>query len=332
TRGIEADFDRKYGVVVVNNDTLREFYPNYKELLKRGDPSATGYARPDGPIWVAKALAYARERGYNVILDGTMSGPTSTLRVAAEFRDAGYRVHGEIVAGPRHRSRRQVLKRYLEQCEEIGFGRYVSERKHDQTYAGVLDTADAVERSGLFHRIRVRDSSGEVLYLNELADSGDMVRPPGGARAAILKARACRPSGRAVTEHVRFLKQAAKSLEGGPWARELTGIAHSLPFSGPVPVGAPRLESDICPMLEEAAARSVRTLRLVAGAELGTDSVENDFHSAYRRLDWRPMGERPIDPSGEVSYQDMKKFLIGSSYPMAVLGSRQISSSLRRAS
>ncbi|MGH3804595.1 MAG: zeta toxin family protein, partial [Pseudonocardiaceae bacterium] len=242
-----------------------------------------------------------------------------------EFHDAGYSIEGEIVAGPRHRSRRQVLQRFLEQREDKGFGRYVSERKHDQGYLGVLDTADAVEESGLFQCITVRDPTGDILYRNELTDSGAMALPPGGARAAIIRARATQPSGRTVTQHIRFLKAVAESLRDRKWTPEIVGIARSLPYSGATRLDDQAPEVDPGPALDNVFDLASRTTRRANCAALSPDAVDSDFHGDYRLLAWQPMGTHPEWPRGEVSYRRMRPFLIGSAHAATALdaGKRQ---------
>ncbi len=294
--------------VVIGNDLLRDYYPNYRKLLRLDDPAATSYARPDRLIWIARALAYAREHGFNVILDGNTSNPISAAERIREFREAGYRVEADVVAGPRSRSRRQVLSRYLNQREREGFGRYVSESKHDSTYDGVLAAIAAIEKGRLVDRLTVNSPEGELLYANELDSTGSWLRPA-GACEVIQRARAQLPSGRDITKHCRLLREAVRTLDSKRWSTEIAGIAATLPFSRCPTQATDGSIGSVSAVIDRVFSSASRTRHQLGSHALRASETIPAVGPSSTRSGWRALGNSVSGDMGgsQVSLDELQK-------------------------
>jgi hypothetical protein len=117
-----------------------------------------------------------------------MRGEGYFARPAGTFRQAGYRVEVAIMAVPEAQSRLGILDRYDAQVQTTGHGRLTLRDNHDSAYAGVLVTAEAIERDHLADDVSVYRRGNVVLYHNELGEDGTWRDPP-GLREAIERER-----------------------------------------------------------------------------------------------------------------------------------------------
>lgn len=179
---VSADLQVSDGAVEFSTDELRAYHPRLTYLLRHDVERANPLTDPDARRWVQMAVRYAIEHRYNVLYDGTLSRPDAARETAQVFRDGGYRTAVVFVATPAANSSLSVLTRYQDQVERRGHGRFI--HNHDETYDGVLRTADAIDTEHLVDEVRVYRRGGTLLYANELTGQGQWQNPP-GLRGAI---------------------------------------------------------------------------------------------------------------------------------------------------
>lgn len=172
------------GGVELDGDLFRGYHPRYDELLAEDDRRAAYYTDFDAGRWLDKATSYVTERRVNVVLEGTMRRPAFVAQTCDRYRAAGYRVEAAILAVPEALSRLGVLQRYQQQKAARGHGRFSTSETHDAGYAGLLDTADAIDRDGLADAVTVYRRGGTAVYANRLNPTGRWREPP-ATRAAI---------------------------------------------------------------------------------------------------------------------------------------------------
>ncbi|WP_433165399.1 zeta toxin family protein [Kribbella sp. CA-247076] len=139
-------------------DLYQPHWPVLRTSLA-SEPAEDSYYTADGLRWTAKALAYAREHRYDVILET----PLLEANDVVEFTAAGYRVEVAIVAVPEAVSRLGVLDRHLRELEVYGYGRLADPALHDAACQRVLDVAEAVDRERIVDDVAVLRPDGELL-------------------------------------------------------------------------------------------------------------------------------------------------------------------------
>ena len=157
------------------------YHPAYAGLLADDAERACFFTDHDARRWVDKALSYAAEQRLSVVFDSTLSRPATAETITSRFRAAGYRFQIAFVAAPAALSRLGVISRYVEAVAARGHGRF--SLNHDETYDGVLEVADLVDRAALVDRLDVYRRGGQHLAGYELPRADP--RGDTGARAAI---------------------------------------------------------------------------------------------------------------------------------------------------
>ena len=92
---------------VIDPDEYKTRLPEYKNLVDSKSEYAGLNAwevHEESSDMKKAALAMAREKGANVVLDGTLSNIRSVLKTIAEFKEAGYNVEGAYMHLPRETS------------------------------------------------------------------------------------------------------------------------------------------------------------------------------------------------------------------------------------
>ncbi|TAE31645.1 MAG: GNAT family N-acetyltransferase [Cytophagales bacterium] len=168
-----SQFSKSGGAVVVNSDELREYHPQFENLQQTQFDKASFLVNPDTVKWQQKLIAATAESGRNLILDGTLEGtPDPILQTMQQLRERGYTIQLSILAVPAVSSRLGIYKRYENQIEREGQGRWVGMETHDRLYAQIPQTITLLETEQAIDRIHIYGRSigsvSPLLYENWL--------------------------------------------------------------------------------------------------------------------------------------------------------------------
>ena len=115
--------------VVIDADKIKTMLPEYSELFQQQSKYAGLNAwevHEESSDIVKAALDMAKERGINVVLDGTMSSAGSALKKITPFENAGYRIEGAYMYLPREESTVRGMGRGMNlDYSDVGSGRFV---------------------------------------------------------------------------------------------------------------------------------------------------------------------------------------------------------------
>jgi UDP-N-acetylglucosamine kinase len=179
------------GTLDVSTDLLRPFHPRFPELLvgdERVLAELDGDIDLDARAWLDLAFGHAIGQRVNVVVDSNLADPARAAGFAARFAAADYRVEVVFVAGPAALSRLGVLQRYQSQVDQLGHGAYCPTPIQDRNYAGVLDTADMLDRTVSVDLVVVQRRGGARLHRQDRTAAGEWDPAP-GARQAIQAER-----------------------------------------------------------------------------------------------------------------------------------------------
>jgi len=188
---IEAELASRGGVLQANVDALREFHPEYDELMEASDKTASNHTYADAKRWAGMVEDHAKAHRYNVMIESLMASPDGMKPWFDDYRQRGYTTEVRVVAVNERSSWQGVVGRYEEQKARQGVGRTVPHDVHDMAYANVLRTVEAIEAEKLADRVVIHSRDGRVLYENRLQPDGQWRHAP-GARAAIEAERSRR--------------------------------------------------------------------------------------------------------------------------------------------
>ena len=87
--------------VTIDADELKKKLPEFRDLAAAADPNAAAFVHKESSKLSDRLLARSRERGFDVVLDGTGDGSIAKLSGRVEpFRKAGYRIKADYVTVP----------------------------------------------------------------------------------------------------------------------------------------------------------------------------------------------------------------------------------------
>ncbi|MFI9311136.1 zeta toxin family protein [Streptomyces triculaminicus] len=185
---LHAVLSQRGGAALVGRDLYKAAHGHYAGFLAENVRTAGVRVRPDTRRWQHEVEAHARANRFDVVAETALADPQEFRTAAAAYRQAGYRIEVIALAVPEAVSQLGVLDRYLRHAE-AGSARFVSWENHDLCAAGMLRTLVAVEAEQLADRVVVVRRGAEVLYDNELDESG-MWRSRPAAQQAVVDERA----------------------------------------------------------------------------------------------------------------------------------------------
>ncbi|MER6158764.1 zeta toxin family protein [Streptomyces sp. NPDC001868] len=226
TEMVAGVLDRHGGFADVDSDLYKPYHPAYARLMAEDDTLMAAYTRADGRAWMAQAEAYVREHGLHAIIQETSQNAAAVEEKMRAYRDSGARVEALFMGVPQAMSDQGIVNRYFEQLADRGQGRLTVQSNADESYAGILELADRVDRGALADLVSVyRRGESKPRYSNSLDDTGHWTGPPDLRRAlATERARPWTPveSDSFVTTQLR-LRETARTL-GPEWPGRLTRI------------------------------------------------------------------------------------------------------------
>ncbi|KAG5925402.1 hypothetical protein E4U42_004326 [Claviceps africana] len=150
---------RRGGPAHLIADTYKTYHPYYARLMLSAPHLASAATGPDARKWLAMAAEEVTRRELDVLVESACRHPDDFEDLVRIFSGAGYRVEVVLLAVPAPLSRLGILVRYYEKLPEGQSGslplRLTPERVHDESYGGLVDAAEFLDRSGLADQILV---------------------------------------------------------------------------------------------------------------------------------------------------------------------------------
>jgi hypothetical protein len=176
--------------VQIIGDDLRVFHPDNARLMREDDKTAAFYTGPDSGRWVEKAIAYAKEQRFNLIIEGTMRDSNVVAATMTGLWDAGYEIDARALAVPFRLSEQGIYQRYENQKVDRGEGRMTAPEAHQAAYDGLPVTLARIESEKLADWVTIYRRGAVAIYENELRD-GRWLREQ--QAAAVVEAERARP-------------------------------------------------------------------------------------------------------------------------------------------
>lgn len=131
--------------VKIDPDDIKKRLPEYRRMLKEGDPSAASFVHNESSVVQLRAIRESLDRDFNVMLDGTGDGSYEKLRNRINWaRKNGYKVKATYVDIPTD----EALARAAKRAKQTG--RAVPEEYIKQTYQNLSETLPRMLDEGLW--------------------------------------------------------------------------------------------------------------------------------------------------------------------------------------
>ncbi|WP_249405560.1 zeta toxin family protein [Stenotrophomonas sp. CFBP 13718] len=169
--------------IPIDPDALREMHRDAPQLFQQHPYTWSGYTHNDASQWAKELRSTAIEGRRNVILDTTLGNGDSAVDLILDLQTKGYEVEIRAVVAHRLESELGVDRRFTEDLDNQGFGRYVPEDVRKHVYEALPGNLDKVQaETGV--QIRLYGREGAQLY-----DSRSDTRLPSAALEAERDAR-----------------------------------------------------------------------------------------------------------------------------------------------
>lgn len=182
------------GTVGYDDDDLLRLAPDYEWAMSADDRAASRSLAGQVGGLHGLAMEHIRASRVDVVCGHSLGRADQAASWVKGFRDAGYRVEVAFVATHASHSRFAIVDRHARARTHQGFGRWVSEARHDRLYLGVPNTVEFLETHRLADSVYVLSRDGEVLYADHRRDDGREKEPFG--RIALEAERGRRESWR----------------------------------------------------------------------------------------------------------------------------------------
>ncbi|MFE6632414.1 zeta toxin family protein [Streptomyces rochei] len=149
TELVAAQLNQHGGFVDVDSDLYKPYHPAYAALMAQDDTLMAAYTRADGRAWMALAEEYVRRHGLHAIIQETSQDARAVEAKMVRYREAGARVEGLFMGVPQAMSNQGIVARYFQQLADRGQGRLTVQANADESYRGILELADLVDRGVL---------------------------------------------------------------------------------------------------------------------------------------------------------------------------------------
>lgn len=216
---VKQQLDERGGAAHVVGDFYKPYHPDYDNLVITDPEHASPLTSPDARRWIGMATEYVIDQRADVLLE---SAGRDRADFAERFHDSGYRVEAVVVAVDEAHSRLGIVDRYQKQVADTGYGRLTARETHDLSYAGVLDSADFIDRSDAVDAVAVVRRNNEVLYANARDSSRGWRREPATREA--IEAERGRSWSPGETEQVANKIGKLADAMGPEWHPELGDI------------------------------------------------------------------------------------------------------------
>lgn len=142
-------------IIIINSDEIKPFHPKSEEIAKLYPDLYTKITDQESNTWTSRLFEELRREKYNIIFEGTMKNNRIADESITELRKLGYTVIVRGIAVCDLESRISILERYEGQVNTKGWGRLVVPEHHNQTYIGMPNTIDYIEKNNMYDVIEI---------------------------------------------------------------------------------------------------------------------------------------------------------------------------------
>lgn len=167
------------GTVGYDDDDLLRLAPDYEWAMAADDRAASRSLLGQVGGLHDLAMEHLRAGRVDVVCCPSLGRADQAASWVEGFRDAGYRVEVAFVATHASNSRFAIVDRHARERAHQGFGRWVSEARHDRLYLGVPNTVEFLETHRLADSVYVLSRDGEILYADHRREDGRGTEPFG---------------------------------------------------------------------------------------------------------------------------------------------------------
>lgn len=162
-----AERELQGDVVSVDPDDLRRFHPQVRAFRRESPWDWSSRTHVDASAWADELLDATSSARKNLIFDTTLSdGKWASEVLIKGLQERGYEVEVRVVAAHKIESELGVDKRFTEQLDQRGYGRYVPKAVRDAIY-DKIPASLAIIQAETDVGIRIYNRDGDELHYSK---------------------------------------------------------------------------------------------------------------------------------------------------------------------
>lgn len=144
-----------YNAVIIDYDVIRSMHPKFELASEENNENIHLALLPDADRASQELRDYCRKAKLNLIYEGTMRATDGFIKMAREYKMAGYEIDLELMSVPKLESYTSTFFRYAIQLKDDANPRWVPKSVHDSSYDNFIVTLQRFESERLFENATV---------------------------------------------------------------------------------------------------------------------------------------------------------------------------------
>ena len=156
--------DKLNDYIAINGDEYRRFHPNYVNIIENDPAHYAERTQKFSNRVVETLISDLSDRGYNLIIEGTLRNPEVPLRTCEYLKGKGYKSELVVVSCDAEKAWQSTISRASLLKEKGLAPRVVPIDIYNNTVNGLPYSLDRVENENCFDSITIINREGEILY------------------------------------------------------------------------------------------------------------------------------------------------------------------------
>lgn len=161
--------------IAINGDDFRIRHPNYEAIVKHDPEHYSELTQPFCNQVVEKLIEDLGNKGYNLIIEGTLRNPNVSINTCELLNTKGYHTDLVVVACDAETAWKSTISRAHIDLEKGNFPRLVSIDIYNQTVHRIPQSIETIKTQKCFDSITIINREGNILYRETDAQSPSKV-------------------------------------------------------------------------------------------------------------------------------------------------------------
>ncbi len=154
--------------VVINGDDYRRFHPNFEQIVLMSNGNYIEDTRVFSGKMVEKLIDICSDRGFNLIIEGTLRNASVPIETCAKLKAKNYNVYLSVMAVHPIFSYLGTIQRYEKEKEEKSKSpRLTTKRQHDIVVAVLPTSLKKICSTRIFDVVHLYNREGIVVASSE---------------------------------------------------------------------------------------------------------------------------------------------------------------------
>lgn len=161
--------------IVIDGDTYRKYHPNHELIKQQPIQDYAELTQPFVNRCVERMIDRLSDDSYNIIIEGTLRNPDTTINTCNKLKDKGYNTSLYIVAVSAVEAWNSTINRskLLEEMHEVP--REVPFEKYDYIVHNLPSSVDKIEKTKCFDDLYIVDRNYHILYPNHFYSASEVM-------------------------------------------------------------------------------------------------------------------------------------------------------------